>query len=116
MSDSKNPGTPMPQEAFRSGPLSEEDKFFAEQEAETLENLKAERAKRFETERHCIRPECEKAIMERVEVDRVEIDRCNTCGGVWLDNGELDLLIKRAKIGGSPFKKFFANLAGNYDV
>lgn len=31
-----------------------------------------------------------------LEVDRVEIDHCTACGGVWLDGGELELLLGAA--------------------
>jgi len=31
-----------------------------------------------------------------LEVDKVEIDHCTACGGVWLDGGELELLLEDA--------------------
>jgi hypothetical protein len=31
-----------------------------------------------------------------LEVDKVEIDHCTACGGVWLDSGELELLLEDA--------------------
>jgi Zn-finger nucleic acid-binding protein len=31
-----------------------------------------------------------------LEVERVEIDHCLSCGGVWLDGGELELLLEGA--------------------
>jgi len=31
-----------------------------------------------------------------LEVDKVEIDHCTACGGVWLDAGELELLLEDA--------------------
>jgi len=42
-------------------------------------------------------PKCEGVTMERIMVDpeiRLEIDRCGSCGGHWLDIGELEYLRK----------------------
>jgi hypothetical protein len=35
-------------------------------------------------------------VLVEVRHDEVVIDRCDTCGGVWLDAGELEQLTKRA--------------------
>jgi len=40
---------------------------------------------------HC--PVCKQAMIV-LELDQVEIDHCPQCGGVWLDAGELDLLMQ----------------------
>ncbi|MCA9779193.1 MAG: zf-TFIIB domain-containing protein [Candidatus Eremiobacteraeota bacterium] len=53
--------------------------------------------------------------MERVKVDEVEIDKCPKCGGVWLDPGELELLLKRAKGSKNGLMRFFYHLAGHYE-
>jgi Zn-finger nucleic acid-binding protein len=37
-------------------------------------------------------PICEKPMIA-MELDEVEIDHCLACGGIWLDSGELDLLL-----------------------
>ncbi len=39
-------------------------------------------------------PQCE-GILVTLEFDRVEIDHCPECGGVWLDSGELKMLLDR---------------------
>jgi Zn-finger nucleic acid-binding protein len=39
-----------------------------------------------------------------VRHDEVVIDRCDTCGGVWLDAGELELLTKHNE--GGWFSRF----------
>ncbi len=36
-------------------------------------------------------PKC-RADMEQVEFDGTEIDRCKTCGGIWFDAGEIEIL------------------------
>lgn len=115
MSDSKSSDEALPQDAFRNVPFSKEDAYFAEQEKINLELLKKEREKRFEDERNCLRPSCENALMERVEIDSVEIDKCPSCGGIWLDPGELELLMKRAKGSKNALMRFFYDLAGRYD-
>jgi len=45
------------------------------------------------TEMTC--PDCKKPMIV-LEIDRVEIDSCVFCGGVWLDSGELELLVEDA--------------------
>ena len=40
-------------------------------------------------------PVCEKPIVA-LELDQVEVDHCLTCGGVWLDPDEMDLLLEGA--------------------
>ncbi len=37
-------------------------------------------------------PVCKKAMIV-LELDEVEIDHCLCCGGIWLDAGELELLL-----------------------
>ena len=38
-------------------------------------------------------PVCEKAAMIVLELDEVEVDYCLDCNGIWLDAGELELLL-----------------------
>ena len=40
-------------------------------------------------------PDCGEALVI-YELDGVEIDRCLSCGGTWLDAGELELIVERA--------------------
>ena len=44
-------------------------------------------------------PHCRQAVII-VELRGVEVDHCLTCGGTWLDRGELELVVELA--GGSP--------------
>lgn len=76
-----------------------EEKYFARREAETKRKLAEEkRARLQETERvglktlhwmHC--PKCGLEL-EVVVFKGVQIDKCFHCGGVYLDNGELEKL------------------------
>lgn len=116
MSEPTPPGDDaLPQNAFRNLPFTDEDAYFAEQEKINMELLKKEREARFDAERHCLRPSCDNVAMDRVTVDSVEIDQCPKCGGMWLDPGELDLLMKRAKGSKNGLMRFFYDLAGRYD-
>ena len=113
MSQDDDTRTPLSQDAFRKGRLTDEDKYFHEREREILEDLKDSRAARAKIERKC--PVCENQILQRVMHENVEIDSCPGCKGVWLDAGELDLLTGRAKRSQNGLIKFFHQLAGDYD-
>jgi Zn-finger nucleic acid-binding protein len=115
LSDKEKVGDALPQDAFRNVPFTDEDAYYAEQEKINLRLLKKEREAAFDDQRCCLRPSCEGKEMERVAVDSVEIDKCPVCGGVWLDPGELELLVKRAKGSTNGLMRFFKNLAGHYD-
>ncbi len=38
-------------------------------------------------------PVCKKSAMVTLELDQVEIDYCFDCNGIWLDEGELEMLL-----------------------
>ena len=75
-----------------------EEEYFRRKEKEALEKLRAkmtaeEQAKTAAASAlRC--PKCD-GTLEGVIVEGVEIDVCNTCGGAWLDAGELEQLSKR---------------------
>ena len=52
--------------------------------------------------------------MKEVVVDGVTVDRCPTSGGIWLDAGELEEILKRASARGGQdndwLKSFFSGL------
>lgn len=115
---SDNPSsTPLPQDAFRSRPVSDEDKYYAQREQEILEDLQTARAARIKAERHCPCSECGGAVLERTQLDKVEVDKCPKCNGMWLDAGEMELLSQRSA-GSTPnaLSRFFRHLAGDYSV
>ena len=41
-------------------------------------------------------PVCKKSAMIVLELDEVEVDYCTECEGIWLDEGELELLLGTA--------------------
>lgn len=78
-------------------PSRNEEEYFAKLEAERLERKKAELAKLAEdAERksHYLRcPKCGGHLVTE-EFHRIQIDRCPDCHGVWLDQGEIDAVMK----------------------
>ena len=83
-----------------------EEEYIRRHERETLDKLRerlraeAEAAGR-EPARQC--PLGHGALAE-VRHEEVVIDRCETCGGVWLDAGELEQLTKQTE--GGWFSRF----------
>ena len=43
-------------------------------------------------------PRCEALNLDEMERGGIVIDRCDSCRGVWLDRGELEKLIARARL------------------
>jgi uncharacterized protein with PIN domain len=78
-------------------PSRNEEEYFAKLEAERLERKKAEMAKLAadaERKSHYLRcPKCGGHLVTE-EFHRVQIDRCPDCHGVWLDQGEIDAVMK----------------------
>ncbi len=54
-------------------------------------------------------PKCDGTLVE-VGFENLQIDRCDTCGGVWLDTGELETLTTREQTGW--LSRMRQNLAG----
>jgi uncharacterized protein len=42
-------------------------------------------------------PRCETPVLEERVRDGITIDVCGQCRGIWLDRGELELLVARAR-------------------
>ena len=91
-----------------------EEEYFARLEAERRAELKKKLAEKEQAaageqrrQQHWMKcPKCGSDLTP--EVSRgIEIDRCASCGGMWLDAGELDALANAPKSGG-----FFRRLLG----
>ena len=54
-------------------------------------------------------PVCKDEAMVVLELDQVEIDHCLNCGGIWLDAGELELLLEDGKEKDELLKSFKAD-------
>lgn len=56
-------------------------------------------------------PRCKKAMVV-LELRDVEVDHCLCCGGVWLDAGELELLLEGAEAAGVLLASFRLDESG----
>jgi Zn-finger nucleic acid-binding protein len=56
-------------------------------------------------------PKCAIALETRT-VKGVEIDRCNSCNGIWLDDGQLDVLTQKKP---GRLRKILAKIRGGKD-
>ena len=94
---------------FDNKPGDLEEAYFARQNKEAIEKLRAKmkigaEAKAAGTSSmQC--PRCDGGKLSERVVNEVSIDTCDKCGGVWLDSGELEQLIKRE--GGGFFSRLF---------
>ena len=74
-----------------------EERYFARAEARLIERLRARREAE-ERAAHApplgLCPRCGTALLVE-ERDGVAIDSCASCGGIWLDRGELETIAKR---------------------
>ena len=96
-------------------PSEKEDEYFIKMETEKLKKLRTdldkkrkEEAKNFHKEAHWMKcPKCGSDLVE-INYQNVMIDECKECKGIWLDHGELALLVSgQAKMTKGLFKKLF---------
>lgn len=79
-----------------------EEQFFKQQELEMKKKFEEEREayrasqeKENITKLHFMKcPKCYSDLKEENYKEKVNIDRCQQCGGVWLDAGELEMLVE----------------------
>ena len=73
---------------------AKEDIYFAEKDRELIERLKAQlrKVENREAQLHC--PKCP-GILETYTFQGVSLDRCRKCGGVWMDKGELEGVVRK---------------------
>jgi hypothetical protein len=75
----------------------QEDEYFAKQEAlklrqlmvKTREEMAEEEKKRLKQLHYMCCPKCGMKL-QTIVVKQVEVDKCFSCGGMWLDDGELE--------------------------
>jgi Zn-finger nucleic acid-binding protein len=82
-----------------------EDIYFAAKDRELIEKLKARLAKVEKTpsETATLRcPKC-KGELESHSFDEFLLERCKNCGGLWLDHGELEAILKKLSRGPLAF-------------
>jgi uncharacterized protein len=87
---------------LRDKEKAEEDRYFAERDKAALEKLRLQKeAEQESAARDSAKGRCPKdgSRLSARTTDGVEIDECGTCGGVWLDAGELQALSQRESEG-----------------
>jgi Zn-finger nucleic acid-binding protein len=84
-------------EAMHLVERAKENIFFAEKDRELLEKLRAQLRKidRVETLR-CLK--CP-GNLESYMFHGIALERCHECGGVWLDKGELEAIVRKINRG-----------------
>jgi hypothetical protein len=85
-------------ETMRLVERAKEDIFFAERDRLLLERLRAQLCKvdNAGAALHC--PKCP-GILESYTFQGFALDRCHECGGIWLDNGELEEIVRKISRG-----------------
>ncbi|MGH7560084.1 MAG: zf-TFIIB domain-containing protein [Gemmatimonadales bacterium] len=93
-------------------PSRNEDEYFAREEAEKIARLRAqEERSRIATERKSHYMKCPKdgSDLKTIEFHAIQVDHCGECGGLWLDRGEVDVLLKHEDPG--LFRKVLGDVA-----
>jgi Transcription factor zinc-finger len=77
---------------------AKEDIYFAEHDRQLIEKLRAQlkRVEKRAGEFRC--PKCP-GELHAYSFHNFILDKCNKCGGVWMDNGELEAVIRRVTRG-----------------
>jgi len=72
---------------------AKEDIYFAERDRELLEKLRGQlrKVETVEAARNC--PKCP-GRLEGYTFEGLSLDRCHECGGIWLDQGELEAIVQ----------------------
>jgi len=92
-------------------PSEKENAYIAQQEFERRKRVEAEKQKKMlEDEKkklkelhfmHC--PKCGNNLIE-IEHNKIKVDKCSKCGGIWLDQGELETIEKSSAFKFWPFQ------------
>jgi Zn-finger nucleic acid-binding protein len=77
---------------------AKEDIYFAQRDREILEKLRGElrKVEGSQTEIHC--PKC-RGLLEAHTFQGFALDRCSSCGGIWMDKGELEGVLSKVTRG-----------------
>jgi hypothetical protein len=88
---------------------AKEDIYFAQRDRELIEKLKAQlqKVENGESKLHCPKGH---GLLETYTFQGFVLDRCQTCGGFWMDNGELEGIIK--KVARGPISQWLDKLIG----
>ena len=79
---------------------AKEDIYFAQRDRELIEKLKAQLHKVEDQGAKLRCPKC-RGLLETYTFQGFVLDRCQNCGGIWMDKGELEGIIR--KVARGPF-------------
>ena len=74
---------------LRDKQKGQEDDYFSRKDRELLEKMRQQRRQAVPNQSAMQCPRCATTLVERVQHD-VTVDECSSCGGIWLDKGELE--------------------------
>ena len=77
-------------------------------ERERHEKLKQEEKKKLKALHHMHCPKCGMGLIE-IDYRNIKVDKCSACGGIWLDEGELEQVVDLNQKGLGKFLGFFAD-------
>ncbi|HEY6996864.1 MAG: zf-TFIIB domain-containing protein [Candidatus Binatia bacterium] len=96
-------------ETMRLAERAKEDIYFGEQDREVLAKLR-DQLKKVNKEGSPLQcPKCP-GVLDSYLFHGVNLDRCRDCGGVWMDKGELEAVIR--KISRGPLGAWIDKLTG----
>lgn len=97
-------------------PVAEEDEYFFKVEIEKRKKIEEEKKDALDKEQKAKLKDlhymhCPKCGMDLVEVShhKINIDKCLSCGGIWLDEGELEHIVDVEKGTIGKFLNLFKN-------
>ena len=73
---------------------AKEDIYFAERDRELIEKLKQQLKKVVKESSQIRCPKCP-GDLESYMFQGFALDRCQSCGGIWMDKGELEAVIRK---------------------
>jgi Zn-finger nucleic acid-binding protein len=85
-------------ETMRLVERAKEDIYFAERDRELINKLKAQLQKVEKTGSRINCPKCP-GELESYAFQGFILDRCHNCGGIWMDRGELEGIIRKVTRG-----------------
>jgi Zn-finger nucleic acid-binding protein len=88
---------------------AKEDIYFAQRDRELIEKLKAQLQKVEDQESKLYCPKCG-GLLETYTFQGFILERCQNCGGIWMDKGELEGIVR--KVARGPLGQWIDQLVG----
>lgn len=85
-------------ETMKLAERAKEDIYFAQRDRELMAKLKARLQKAAKTVVDLRCPKCA-GYLEAYTFEGFALDRCDKCGGIWMDQGELEGVVRKASRG-----------------